>query len=136
MGDSMLNRLKKSFEVVRKEFFSRWDNKEKWLVKKLTVKDRKELGIKGPCIGRCERKIKTILIQDLKFFSLPHMQNGLFFLLIHEICHAVSTDCHKEKWRNRMLSVSKSAEKRGNRILSKMILNDLEKLDKAGEERR
>jgi hypothetical protein len=132
-SETDLLRLIDSFEFVRKEFFPRWDNKKEWLIKKLTVKDRKELGIKGPCMGRCEREIKTILIQALKLFLLPHGENSLHWLLIHEICHAVSSDSHGRRWKNRMLRMSELAQKKGDLPLSKMILLDLEKIKKVGE---
>jgi hypothetical protein len=128
------NRLKKSSEFVRKEFFPRWDKKREWTIRKLTKKDLKELKIKGPCRGRCERKIKTILIRFLSHFQ--HNQNSLYFLLIHEICHAVTTGHHWARWRKRMLRASERARRKGNKELSNMILHDLKKLDMVGEEGR
>lgn len=117
-----MSRLKDSFEFVRKEFFPRWDNKKEWLVKEVNAKESFQ--------GRCERARKTLVIRNL-----PHNLNSLYFLLIHEICHAVSTDSHGRRWKNRMSRVSELAQKKGNSQLSKMILYDLEKLNKFGDER-
>ena len=113
------NRLKNSFEIVKREFFPRWDPRNNWVVKK---------DIKLDSRGWCERSIKTIKIR-----SIPYNQNSLYWVLIHEICHAVTTDSHGRRWGHRMLQASKSAQKKGNGELSRMILNDLEKLHRVGE---
>jgi hypothetical protein len=116
-------KLKNSFEFVRKEFFPRWDKKKEWFVKK--VAELAE-GLQGICV----KKDKTILI-----FYLPHNENSLYWLLVHEICHAISTDLHGRKWKNRMVRASESAQKKGNKELSNMILHDLKELKKRGEKK-
>ena len=112
-------RLKNSFEIVKRNFFPEWDLENNWVVRK----DRK---IHSQ--GLCERSTKTITIR-----YIPYNQNRLYWFLIHEICHAVSTDSHSREWEDQMLKASKSARKNGNDELSRMILNDLEKLHRRGE---
>lgn len=119
MKDS--KRLKNSFEFIRKDFFPRWDKKKNWIVRK----------VKLSCSGRCNRSKKTIEV-----WHIPSIQNSLYFLLIHEICHAVSTDRHGPRWKARMVLASERAKRKGNNQLSKMILNDLENLDRFGETER
>lgn len=121
------NRLKDSFEFVRKDFFPKWDKKKDWLVKKFVELAEGAEGLQGIC----ERKDKTILIT-----YLPHNENSLYWILIHEICHAISTDLHGRKWRNRMVRASETAKRKGNKQLSRMILYDLEKLNRLGEDKR
>lgn len=113
-------RLKDSFEFVRKEFFPTWDKKKQWLIEKVAEGSR----------GYCIRRGKTILI-----FYLPHNENSLYWLLIHEICHAISTNFHGERWKNRMIKVAELSRKKGNSQLSKMIFHDLKELKRRGEER-
>jgi len=115
------NRLKNSFEIIKRNFFPKWDLGNDWVVKKDS---------KLHSLGWCERSIKTITIR-----YIPYNQNRLYWFLIHEICHAVSTDSHGRKWGQEMLRASKLALEKGNGELLKMILNDLEKLNRVGEEK-
>ena len=116
-----MSRLKISFELVKKQFFPRWDRKNEWTISK------GEPPAPG-AQGYCERATKTITIRDL-----PHDQNNLYFLLIHEVCHVLSTDSHGWRWKDRMLMASRMAKKKGNVQLSRMILFDLKKLRRFGE---
>lgn len=113
---------KSLFQFVRKEFFPRWDKGNNWILGE----------VKPPYMGRCDRSKKIIEV----LYNMPHIQNSFVFLLIHEICHAVSTDYHGQRWRKRMLMASEVARRKGNKQLSRMILYDLEKLNRLGEDRK
>jgi hypothetical protein len=109
-------RLKDSFEFVRKEFFPKWDNKREWIVGRLGLKDSRHF----KAHGICNRKSKSIYLR-----WIPGDQNNLYWILIHEICHAVSPGFHGKRWNDQMLKASELARKKGNTLLSRMILRDL-----------
>jgi hypothetical protein len=101
------NALNKSFGFVRKVFFPRWDRDQRWGVKRVWHL---------PAQGRCDRASKNILLKDQ-----PSQEDELCYLLIHEICHAVSSPYHGRRWQDRMTKASDKASKINRRELAKMI---------------
>ena len=101
------NDLKKPFEFVRKMFFPRWDRARRWGVKRVWHL---------PAQGRCDRASKNILIKDRP----PH-EDELYCLLIHEICHAVSSPYHGRRWQDRMMKAGDKADKIGHKELAEML---------------
>ena len=101
------NVLNKYFEFVRKVFFPRWDKDHQWGVKRVWHL---------PAQGRCDRASKNILLKDQ-----PSQEDELCYLLIHEICHAVSSPYHGRHWQERMIKARDKASKIGRGELAKMI---------------
>lgn len=101
------NALNKSFGFVRKVFFPRWDRDHRWGVKRVWHL---------PAQGRCDRASKNILLKDQ-----PSQEDELYYLLIHEICHAISSPYHGRRWQERMIKASDKAGKIGRRELAKML---------------
>jgi len=120
LGDNQWN-LRRAFKDVRKNFFPRWDRKGQWTVKKV-----KHLPISAPTIAYCNHFLKTIFVN-----YLPNNKNSLFSLLIHEICHAITSGQHKKRWEIRMLKAADKAQKMGNMQLFKMVLKNLDNVRRA-----
>ena len=101
------SRLNRAVEYVRNTFFRRWDKIRQWKVKVIP---------NAPFIGKVNFPKKEIYIRNVS-----KSDEELHFLLIHEICHAVTGGSHGKKWFNRMLRASKIARGLGRDKLSKMI---------------
>lgn len=106
-----MNRLKRSFEFVRKIFFARWDKGQKWTIKMVS-------GLRYR--GECNNRSKSILIRP----SFGN-EDELHQLLIHEICHAVTASRHGKRWQDRMLKTSKRADEIGRKKLAERIRQDV-----------
>ena len=87
------------FQYIRTTFFPDWDKGRRWQVVQVADLDGAQ--------GRCERATKTISVLD----GIEH--DDLFALLIHEIAHAVSNDCHGERWLQRMEKAANRADQEG-----------------------
>jgi hypothetical protein len=101
------NALNNSFGFVRKVFFPGWDRDHRWRVKRVWHL---------PAHGRCDRASKNILLKDQL-----SQEDELYYLLIHEICHAISSPYHGRRWQERMMKASEKASKIGRRELAKML---------------
>ncbi len=101
------NRLRESFELVRRVFFPRWDRNREWGIKRVWHL---------PADGKCDRISKNILLKELS----PE-KDELFCILIHEICHASSSPYHGKRWQERMAIAGEQAEKIGLKKLSQLI---------------
>jgi hypothetical protein len=101
------NPLNKSFEFVRKVFFPRWDRDSRWRIKRVWHL---------PAQGRCDRTSRNILIK-----APPPREDELHCLLIHEICHAVSSPYHGGRWQKRMMKASDQASRIGRADLMRML---------------
>ncbi len=95
-------RLPGLFTLAREQFFPRWDSGRKW---KIIAGQRK--CSKGET-GYCSTKEKRIYIRPNGVMDTP--DDGLLALIIHEICHDVTTAYHTERWVERMEQAAKKAE--------------------------
>ncbi len=115
--DTLINdRLEGAFEYIRKTYFPRWDKKGQWTI---SYKDNL------PSTGWCDIKNKAIFLD-----SPPAKDDKLHFLLIHEICHAVTPGSHGRKWKSRMLKASEKAKEIGHKEISKMLYENVEQYNK------
>lgn len=110
--------LQRAFGDVRKIYFPRWDLRGQWAVKKV-----RHLPVSAPVIAYTNHSLKTIFIN-----YLPKSKDNLYSLLIHEICHGITSGQHKKGWRNRILKAAGKARKIGNARLVKKILMDIDKI--------
>jgi len=113
--------LQRAFRDVRRNCFPRWDPKGQWAVKKV-----RHLPISAPVIAYTNHSLKTIFIN-----YLSNNKNNLYSILIHEICHAITSGQHNKRWEKRMKRSADQARKVGNIQLSKMIFKDLENVKNA-----
>lgn len=113
------DRLQTAFEYIRKTYFPRWDKKGQW-----TVSYKGDL----PSTGSCDIKNKAIFLD-----TAPAKDDKLHFLLIHEICHAVTTQSHGKKWKSRMLKASAKAKELGHKEISKMLHENVEIYNKSNK---
>jgi hypothetical protein len=120
MGDNQ-RILQRAFRDVRRIFFPRWDPKGQWAVKKV-----RHLPISAPVIACTNHSLKTIFIN-----YLSNNKNNLYSILIHEICHAITSGQHNKRWEKRMMRSADKARKISNMQLSKMIFKDLENVKNA-----
>ena len=102
---------KTEWEMVRKEFFPRWDSAGEWKLRKFADLN----GGQGICLSNR----KTIKI--LKSYA----GEDLLFLLIHEICHAVTHEGHGNKWFARMTAAAKRARAIGMKALASRLLEEV-----------
>jgi hypothetical protein len=125
-------------ELVRKKFFPKWDRKREWTIK-FYMYDPSSY-------GRCDHKSKTIfvsfcsgflhcdlkrLVSDIRSMGVKLTpRQALWFLLIHEVCHAVNNpfEYHGARFQQRMLKVSKRAEEIGHLRLSEALYEEAELL--------
>ncbi len=113
--------LRRAFRDVRKIYFPRWDLRGQWTVKKV-----KHLPISAPVIAHTNHSLKTIFVN-----YLPNNKNSLYCLLIHEICHAITSGQHNKRWEKRMMKSADKATKMDNIQLAKLIYEDLDNVKKA-----
>ena len=113
--------LQSAFRDVRRKFFPRWDPKGQWAVKKV-----RHLPVSAPVIAYTNHFLRTIFIN-----YLPNNGNNLYSILIHEICHAITSGQHNKRWERRMMRSVDQARKIGNKQLSKMIFEDLKNVKNA-----
>jgi hypothetical protein len=92
--NSISDSPQEAFSFIRKRFFPRWDRLGKW---KLCI--RRHL---KPGRGKCLPERQTIVISSAS-------SNQLVVLIIHEICHAVASQSHGQRWKRRMLKGADTA---------------------------
>ncbi len=102
-------RLLDLFALARKEYFPRWDSAQEWEI----VAQR----YKGT--GYCSSKEKRLYINPNGVKDMR--DGGLLALIIHEICHDVTTAYHTERWVERMEKAAKKAESLDQSQLALMI---------------
>lgn len=101
--------IKGQWEMVRKEFFPRWDREKQW---KCYATDA------DGCDGECSK--------DRKIIKLAHFTpETLLLLLVHEICHAVTRGGHGREWCARMTVAAKRAETIGMKALAAQLRKEL-----------
>ncbi len=113
--------LRRAFRDVRKIYFPRWDLRGQWAVKKV-----RHLPVSAPVIAYTNHSLKTIFVN-----YLPKSKDILYSLLIHEICHAITSGQHHKRWEKRMMKSADKATKMDNIQLAKLIYEDLDNVKKA-----
>ena len=107
-----MNELEQEYQNIRKLFFPRWDREGLWKVSSNLPEDGKV----SSGLGYCDPDNKIIhVMTDSEGYSLT---------LVHEICHAVTTQSHKEKWFQRMMKANVVADQLGNNQLATEIRED------------
>lgn len=101
-----------SAEHVRTIFFPRWDKGRQWKIVQANDLDGAQ--------GHCERATKTISILD------GMKGNDLHALLIHEIAHAVSNDCHGKRWLKRMEDAANHAQQQELPMVAALLRQQIE----------
>ena len=112
-----MNKLRSTFDEVKKIYFRRWDSANEWQIRRKT---RLSGGLNTN--ARCNSKTKVI---EIKRSYVAGDDNELQCLLCHEICHAVTDAYHGLKWQRRFLKVADRAAKLGQKELVGMIHNDV-----------
>ena len=115
-----LNQLQEAFKYISQTFFPRWKNGRHWRIRRLKKVD----GLRRTIQGFCDNERKEILIRHI-----PAIQESLYYIIIHEICHAV-TGCpgHRKYFQQRMLKVSQKAYKMGDRMLGNIIVHEVKRI--------
>jgi len=113
--------LQQAFRYVQDNIFPKWDFKGQWSVKKV-----KHLPISAPVIAYTNHSLKTIFVNHL-----PNNKNSLYCLLIHEICHAITSGQHNKRWGEKMTKSADKAATMNNIQLAKLIYEDLDNVKKA-----
>ena len=108
-----MNELEQEYQNIRKLFFPRWDKEGLWRVSSNLPEDRKGC---FSLAGYCDTDNKIIhVMTDSEGYSLT---------LVHEICHAVTTQSHEKKWFQRMMKANVVADQLGNNQLATEIRED------------
>lgn len=102
--------LKTEWEMIRKEFFPRWDRARQWKCRRVADADG--------CHGRCLWDRKII---ELAYFT----EKTLLTLLVHEMCHAVTRGGHGAEWLARMTMAAKRADDIGMKSLAGEIRSEV-----------
>jgi len=98
--------LSRAFAAVRSAFFPLWDRRREWTVVP-----------SGAAGSRCHRETRTIRVEDAAGEDMEA-------ILIHEICHAVTTTAHGTIWRRRMEKAAGRADRAGRPGLARRIRED------------
>ena len=110
-----MNELEQEYQNIRKLFFPRWDREGLWKVSSNPPEDRKGcFGLKGYCDT------------DNKIIHVMTDSEGYSLTLVHEICHAVTTQSHDKKWCRRMMKATAVANQLGNHQLAVMIKEEVD----------
>src|SRR5208283_4614582 len=83
--------------IAREKFFSKWDRKRVW---RIIYGTRAEL---HGADGICDRKKQLIIIKN------SGNETDLLNALIHEICHAVTSDYHGKLFLKRLSTAERRA---------------------------
>ena len=108
-----MNELEREYQNIRKLFFPRWDREGLWKVSSNPPEDRKGC---FSLAGYCD--------PDNKIIHVMTDSEGYNLTLVHEICHAVTTQSHEKKWFQRMMKANVVADQLGNHQLATEIRED------------
>jgi replicative superfamily II helicase len=107
--------FKESVDYVRNKIFPKWDKERKWDIIKCEPDEID--GAKGFCTaGFCDKKRKII-----KISRSPYLM-----FIIHEISHAVTTQCHMDRWLKRMKKAADTAKSINNKDLYWELIEEIE----------
>ena len=108
-----MNELEQEYQNIRKLFFPRWDREGLWKASSNPPEDGKGC---FSLAGYCDPDNKIIhVMTDSEGYSLT---------LVHEICHAVTTQSHEKKWFQCMMKANVVADQLGNNQLATEIRED------------
>ena len=107
-----MNGLEREYQNIRKLFFPRWDSEGLWKVSSNPPEDGKV----SSGLGCCD--------PDSKIIHVMTDSEGYNLTLVHEICHAVTTQSHEKKWFQRMMKANVVADQLGNDQLATEIRED------------
>lgn len=120
-GAAMEKTLQEEFEYVRKTFFPRWDRKREWKIQFV-----EELSGDPDLVAWSSLSTKTITILRSKCPVGDHLRA----VLIHEICHAISSRAsqplgHGKYWCDRMQDAVETASRLRLIGVAKEIARDI-----------
>lgn len=121
----LLASLKRAFREIRRQFFRRWDPSEDWRIK-MGSPDYSGSWI----LGYCARHTKTIYVKDR---IIAAGGDELKSLVIHEICHAITSDTHGKTWIKCMERAAKRAKTLGLSSLADMLSQEIQDSPDVGE---
>ena len=110
--DAKANLIDHSFRRVRRDFFPRWDVAGVWGVRYDATEPRD---------ARCYVRERLI-----RFSRVDPDLDARDSLVIHEICHAVTTGDHLDRWVGRMKRAAARADHLGRPRLARHIREDAE----------
>jgi hypothetical protein len=111
MNSKPLTRLKEEFQVIREQFFPRWDRAGRWRIRQVADLNGAQ--------GQAHAETRTIRITHL-----PEGDEGTL-LLIHEIAHAVGNWGHGKKWQARMEQAAVTAEGMDRTELAEVLRKEI-----------
>lgn len=103
-----MENLLSQFRRVRRLYFSRWHAGQTWTIRS-GIRYKQSLDH-----GLCDREHRRIFINK-----------RTDFVIIHEICHAVTTDNHAAMWQRRMLKAADMAARLGDAQLAADLREDV-----------
>lgn len=99
------------FALIGRLLFPRWKAAKDW---EIVVCPQKL----GPCAGFCDTENKRILLRKNDTLTI-----------IHEVCHAVTKGGHGLRWQNRMESVAKYFEQKGDSTSATHVRDEIAKFE-------
>jgi hypothetical protein len=105
--------LSEIFDVIRKDYFPRWDREKQWIIQFDGLRSLS---------GLCEQESSTIWICA----QAPERGVKLKAIIIHEMCHALR-HCygHGTSWQKVMLRKASIAEEKGEKRLSCLLYDQV-----------
>ena len=114
-SDLLISRsdLAREFTTVRKVYFPKWDRMRRWRCHFLRA-----TMVTSDCHGHCDDEKKIIYVSK--------NAEDLIALLIHEICHALTSSAnHGRTWQERMLKAAKVADRIGHSRLAEFLRQEV-----------
>src|SRR5262249_46996395 len=109
---------RQDFKRVARDYFPRWHAWPRW---RITTHPRRSSQ------GFCDDVRKVIEIRVARDDA-----DEFDAVMIHEICHAVTSGDHGKAWQHRMLQAADRAEKLGRPRLAKLLRDQIEKIRTIG----
>jgi len=113
----MSDRLHEAFAYVRSTFFPLWDRGAEWTVSEV---------VDLPVNGKSDERKKRIVVH-----VVADNDDDLHLLLIHEICHAVTSTSHGKKWLDRLMKAGDRARLIGREALADLLYDEVERYAKS-----
>lgn len=111
--------LRHEFQAIKSVFFPRWDRANLW-----RISTRSRRSVHGYC-DRIRRVIEVVVV--------PSDPDDRDLLLIHEICHAVTSGSHGKSWQARMGRAAERADRFGRDRLAKLLREEIAAYQEAGD---
>jgi uncharacterized membrane protein YkvA (DUF1232 family) len=104
-------KLADAFTDIRETFFPLWDKKKEWVIKEA----------QDPPFDGCAIPMTKSILIHADFIE----SKDLYGVIIHEICHALSSSSHGKRWLQQMHDTAQLARKHGKIQLAEFIENDV-----------